>query len=142
MAEQPVMTVEETRELLAEYLPDEAGLDVVEVSARGLVFTSRPERLWARPGGTVSGPAIFTFADLSAFVSVSAYVGKVPSAVLTSSSFSFLEAVEPGPLRARIAAARIGRRSAVLTAHVEDEQDLLIAMGTLHFSYPGKRRTG
>lgn len=139
MTEKPLLTLEETRQLLAEYLPDEAGLDVAEVTSEGLVFTAAPERLWVRPGGTVSGPAIFTFADLSAFVAVSAYAGKVPSAVLTSSSFSFLEAVEPGLLRVRVAAARVGRRSAVLTAHVEDEQGLLVAMGTLHFSYPGKR---
>jgi uncharacterized protein (TIGR00369 family) len=140
MGDRPVLTLEETRLLLAEYLPDAHGLDVAEITPDGLVFTTGPAGLSVRPGGTVSGPAIFAFADVAAYVSVSAYLGRTPSAMLTSSSISFLEAAEPGRLRARVEAERIGRRTAVFTARVEDEQGRLIALATLHFAFPGTRR--
>lgn len=140
MGDRPVLTLQETRVLMSEYRADEHGLDVVEVSPDGLVFTAAPASLSVRPGGTVSGPAVFAFADMAAYVSVSAYLGRTPSAMLTSSSISFLEAVEPGELRARIEAERIGRRTAVFTARVEDEKGRLIALATLHFAFPGSRR--
>ncbi|WP_335936406.1 PaaI family thioesterase [Streptomyces sp. PTD5-9] len=140
MGDRPVLSVEETRLLLAEYLPGEDGLDVVEVSDGGLVLTACASRLPVRPGGTVSGPALFAFADVAGYVAVSAYLGRTPSAVLTSSSISFLEAVEPGVLRARVEAVRIGRRTAVFTARVEDGPGRAVALATLHFSFPGGRR--
>ncbi|MFE7427413.1 MULTISPECIES: PaaI family thioesterase [unclassified Streptomyces] len=140
MGDRPVLGVEETRLLLAEYLPGEKGLDVVEVSADGLVLTVCPSRLPVRPGGTVSGPALFAFADVAGYVAVSAYLGATPSATLTSSSISFLEAVEPGELRARVRAERIGRRTGVFTARVEDGPGRTVALATLHFAFPGSRR--
>ncbi|NGO45824.1 PaaI family thioesterase [Streptomyces ureilyticus] len=140
MGDRPILTLDETRLLLAEYLPDEHGFDIAEVAPDGLVFTADPASLSTRPGGTVSGPAIFAFADVAAYLAVSAYLGKTPSAMLTSSSITFLEAAEPGELRARIEAVRIGRRTAVFTARVEDEPGRLVALATLHFSFPGRRR--
>ncbi|MGW2278628.1 PaaI family thioesterase [Streptomyces sp. NPDC001770] len=139
MDDRPILTTAEVRSLLREFMPDRRGIDVAEVTPDGVLFTTDAESLSVRPGGTVSGPAIFAFADVSAYLTVSAYLGRTPSAVLSSSSISFLEAVEPGPLRARIEPVRIGRRTGVFTAWVEDEQARRVAMATLHFSFPGRR---
>ncbi|MFD6529883.1 PaaI family thioesterase [Streptomyces sp. NPDC060184] len=142
MDDRPILSAGEVRTLLREFMPDRQGIDVAEVTPDGVLFTSDAESLSVRPGGTVSGPAIFAFADVSAYLAVSAYLGRTPSAVLSSGSISFLEAVEPGPLRARIEAVRIGRRTGVFTAWVEDEQARRVAMATLHFSFPGRRAAG
>ncbi|MFF9349377.1 PaaI family thioesterase [Streptomyces sp. NPDC014734] len=140
MGDRPVLTVEETRLLLTEYLPGLDGFDVVEVAPDGLVLTAGASSLPVRPGGTVSGPALFMFADVASYIALSAYRGRTPSAMLTSSSISFLEAAEPGELRARVEAVRIGRRTAVFTARVEDGPGRAVALATLHFSFPGGRR--
>ncbi|MET9294671.1 PaaI family thioesterase [Streptomyces sp. NPDC003077] len=142
MGDRPILGRADLRLLLTEYLPHVRGIDVAEVTPEGVVFTADPAGLSTRPGGTVSGPAIFAFADVSAYLSVSAYLGTTPAATLTSSSISFLEAVEPRELRARITAVRIGRRTGVFTAHVEDAQGCAVALATLHFAFPGSRRRG
>ncbi|MFB7915570.1 PaaI family thioesterase [Streptomyces sp. NPDC056061] len=140
MGEHPVLTVEETRRLLTEYLPGMDGFHVVDVTPDGLLLTACASSLPVRPGGTVSGPAIFTFVDVASYVALSAYRGPTPSAMLTSSSISFLEAAEPGELRARVEAVRIGRRTAVFAARVEDGPGRPVALATLHFAFPGGRR--
>lgn len=134
----PILSIEEVRAVLAECLPSVCGIQVQEVSPAGLVFTADPQALEIRPGGTVSGPAIFSFADVSAFLAVNAYLGKTPSTMLTSGSISFLEATEPGVLSAVVEALRIGRRTAVFTARVDDDRGRPVAMATLHFAFPSR----
>ncbi|GAA2123570.1 PaaI family thioesterase [Kitasatospora saccharophila] len=142
MADRPILTAAEVQALLTEYFPDWKGLRVAEVTATGLVCTADPEALPTRPGGTVSGPALFAIADVSAYLAVSAFLGATPAAVLTSSSASFLEAVEPAPLRVRIEAVRLGRRTGVFSATVEDLGGAPVVVATLHFAFPGRRARG
>lgn len=137
---QPALTTDQLNALLAEYLPGTDGFRVLDVSSAGVLFRADPAALSIRPGGTVSGPAIFTFADIAGYLTMNAYLGRTPLAMLTSSSISFLEAPEPGVLQAFVEVLRIGRRSGVCTAHVRDEQGGLVAMATLHFSFPASAR--
>jgi acyl-coenzyme A thioesterase PaaI-like protein len=135
VTDEPILSVTQLRSLLVEFLPDRPGLDVVAVSPGGVQFTTSAAELSVRPGG----PAIFAFADLSAYLTVSAYLGRTPMAMLTSSSISFLEAVEPNNLQAIVQAQRIGLRTGVFSAQVLDVQARVVAIATLHFSYPGHR---
>ena len=112
---EPKLSLAEVRQLLADFMP-EAGLDVVEVSAHRVVVMALPDWLERRPGGTLSGPAIFKAVDLSAFLAVNAYAGRVLTGVLTSGSINLLETAEPGPLEIVIEVAKLGRRMAVATA--------------------------
>ena len=146
----PALTTDELNVLMAEYLPDTDGFRVLDVSPAGVLFRADPAVLSIRPGGTVSGPAIFTgtvsgpaiftFADIAGYLTVNAYLGRTPLAMLTSSSISFLEAPEPGVLHAFVEMLRLGRRSGVCTARVQDERGGLVAMATLHFSFPASAR--
>ncbi|MFI7241569.1 PaaI family thioesterase [Streptomyces qinglanensis] len=139
MGDRPVLGPAEIRELITEYLPDPPGVDLLDVGPGGLVFAAGPAGLAVRPGGTVSGPALFGFADVAGYLTVNAYLGRTPSAMLTSSSISFLEATEPERLHARVAPERIGRRTAVVSARVESPEGCPVALATLHFAFPGRR---
>lgn len=64
-----------------------------------------------RPGGTVSGPAMFALADCSFYMAVLAVIGRQALAVTTSCSIDFLRKPGPGAL---IAEARILKRGRTL----------------------------
>lgn len=66
-----------------------------------------------RPGGTLSGPAMMTLADLALYVAILANLGPVPLAVTTSLSFNFLRKPAPRALVAECRLLKLGRRLAV-----------------------------
>jgi uncharacterized protein (TIGR00369 family) len=57
-----------------------------------------------RPGGTVSGPILFTFADTALYAAVLSCVGEAPLTVTTDMTINFLRRAPVGEL---IAEARI-----------------------------------
>lgn len=134
----PVLSAEELQKLLGEYLPSFGHVTVREVRPTGLLLSAEPGGFELRPGDTISGPSIFAFADVGAYMTVSAFLGGTPQATLTSSSVSFLEAAPLGVLLAEVEAVWIGRRSAVLNARVTDEDGQPVATATLHFSFPAR----
>ena len=70
-----------------------------------------PENL--RPGGTVSGPAMFALADVSVYLAVLAIIGPQKLAVTTNCSIDFMRKPAPGDLRAEAQILKMGRRLAV-----------------------------
>src|SRR5580658_8195167 len=61
-----------------------------------------------RPGGTISGAAMFAVCDAALFVAILGEVGRVAHAVTTSASINFLRRTEPADLigKARLIKAR------------------------------------
>jgi len=67
-----------------------------------------------RPGGTVSGPTMFTLADFSVYVAIIATLGEAGiDAVTTNMNINFLAKPEPRDLIACVRLLRVGRRLAV-----------------------------
>ena len=66
-----------------------------------------------RPGGTISGPAMFTLADLALYVAILHEIGKVKLAVTTNVSINFLRKPEPRDLIGRAKLMKLGKRLAV-----------------------------
>ena len=67
-----------------------------------------------RPGGTVSGPTMFTLADFSVYVAVIATLGEAGiEAVTTNLNINFLARPEPRDLISQARLLRLGRRLAV-----------------------------
>jgi uncharacterized protein (TIGR00369 family) len=67
-----------------------------------------------RPGGTVSGPAMFTLADYAVYVAIIANLGEPGiEAVTTNLNINFLAKPEPRDLTAHARLIRLGRRLAV-----------------------------
>ena len=94
-----------------------------------------------RPGGTVSGPAIFALADIAMYLAIIARIGPVALAVTTNCSIDFLR--KPAAARALVAKARVlklGRRLAVgdVFVHSDGVADP-VARASLTYSIPPDR---
>ncbi len=92
-----------------------------------------------RPGGTVSGPALMTLADLSVYCLVLASIGPVALAVTTSLSIDFLR--KPGAGADVLAEAellKLGSRLAVarVSMHSDGEPGQPVAHATVTYSLP------
>lgn len=67
-----------------------------------------------RPGGTVSGPAIFALADVAVYLAILARIGPVALAVTTNASVDFLRKPAAGAdLLAEAQVLKLGRALAV-----------------------------
>lgn len=66
-----------------------------------------------RPGGTISGPAMFALSDLALYVAILHEIGRVKLAVTTNMSINFLRRPEPNDLIATARLMKLGRRLAV-----------------------------
>lgn len=95
--------------------------EVVSVGEGSLTLRLRDgeDERHIRPGGTLSGPTIFTMADLSFYLLVLSLIGPVPLAVTTSLNLNFLRKPTPGPLVAHARMLKLGARLAVGDVMVE-----------------------
>ncbi|MEX3015194.1 PaaI family thioesterase [Gymnodinialimonas hymeniacidonis] len=85
------MNAAEVAAYLDEVFPQVRGDFVIEEVSDMAVRVRMPvaER-HLRPGGTVSGPAMFALADVSVYIAVMAMVGREALAVTTGGSFDFM----------------------------------------------------
>lgn len=71
-----------------------------------------------RPGGTISGPAMFTLADVAMYVAVLASIGPVALAVTTNLNINFLRRPPPGDLLGEAQLLKLGKSLAVGEIHL------------------------
>ena len=72
-----------------------------------------------RPGGSVSGPAMFTLADFSVYVAIIGRIGESGiDAVTTNMNISFLAKPEVGDITCKVRLLRVGRKLAVAEAEL------------------------
>ncbi|MBT3071096.1 PaaI family thioesterase [Rhodomicrobium sp. Az07] len=90
-----------------------------------------------RPGGTISGPAMFTLADVAMYAAVLASIGPVALAVTTSLTINFLRKPEPRDMIGEARILKLGKRLAVgeIALHSEGESELA-AHATATYSVP------
>jgi uncharacterized protein (TIGR00369 family) len=90
-----------------------------------------------RPGGTLSGPTMFTLADVAAYLLVLAHVGEVELAVTTSAVIHFLSKPPLGDLIAQGKLIKLGKRLAVCEVHITSAaSEALVAQATVTYSIP------
>ncbi len=101
---------------------------------------------FVRPGGTITGPALFSLADLALYGAVMSRLGRVELAVTTSITINFLRRPAPVGVHAEGRLLKLGRRLAygeVLMRSEGEEEPVAHATGT--YSIPpaaGSDRTG
>lgn len=84
------------------------------VDAQRLVARLRVDDRHLRPGGTVSGPAMFALADVTIYLAILARIGEVALAVTTNASVDFMRKPEAGrDLLAECRILKLGRVLAV-----------------------------
>ena len=97
---------------------------------------SHPRNL--RPGGTVSGPAMFALADFAVYVAILARIGDSGLQAVTSNmSLNFLRRPEPGDLVADVALLSFGRRLIVAEVRMfSASTSRLVAIATATYARP------
>ena len=128
---------------LAKFLRDafpQAGDDfaIEHLDADRLVVRLRVAERHLRPGGTVSGPAMFALADMGMYMAVLARVGPVALAVTTGCSIDFLRKPAAGTdLLAEVRMLKLGRALAVGDVMIRSEgQEPVLARASLTYSLP------
>jgi len=89
-------------------------MSVEDIGNRTARVRMRHHERVIRPGGTVSGPAMFTLADFSIYVAIIATLGESGfDAVTTNLNINFLTKPEPRDMVSLVRLIRVGRRLAV-----------------------------
>ena len=110
MTRQPVMDATELQAFLEEVFPQQNGRLSVEAVGPMTARMRMPvayENL--RPGGTVSGPSMFTLADCTFYVAVLAMIGRQALTVTTNLNINFLRKPPEADLIADARILKLGR---------------------------------
>ncbi|MEM6341511.1 MAG: PaaI family thioesterase [Pseudomonadota bacterium] len=117
---------------------DDFAIDNVEEGWIQLRLVAHDKHL--RPGGTVSGPAMFALADVSAYLVTLAMIGPKALAVTTNCSIDFMRKPRAGAdLIARCTLLKLGKHLSVSDVLLYSEgQDAPVARATLTYAIPQK----
>ena len=136
---EPVLGIAEVQDFLTREFPQVADdFTVVSVGAMSAVVRMTPAERHLRPGGTISGPTLFTLADCGVYLALIAMVGPEALAVTTNASIDFMRKPEAGqPLLADVSILKLGRALVVGDVRITSENsDALVARATLTYSRP------
>ena len=145
MENQKVLSPGEVNDFFAEVFPEldqqmgENAIRITETGPGHVTVRLKTKPLHLRPGGTISGPTIFTLADLSLYAAINANFGRQEQAVTTSITLNFLRRATLQDLLAKGNILKSGRRLVVGDCHIYSAEDeKLIAHATLTYALPGQ----
>jgi uncharacterized protein (TIGR00369 family) len=136
----PKLSAAELNEFLASIFPQVAigKAHVVEETRHGFarVRMAFGDHL-LRPGGTISGPAIFGLADLALYAAVLSSIGPVEGAVTTNLCINFLRKPAPRDMIGEARLLKLGKRLAVGEIAIFSEgENQMAAHATGTYSLP------
>ncbi|WP_076535290.1 PaaI family thioesterase [Roseovarius nanhaiticus] len=140
------MTRSELTEFMAREFPQVSDDFVIdELGPMRLSLRLKVRELHLRPGGTVSGPALFALADVGMYLAVLAMIGPEALAVTTNCSIDFMRKPQAGvDVIADLRLLKLGRVLAVGDALIRsDGHEAPVARASLTYSIPqGKVQAG
>lgn len=134
----PILTVAEVERLLDENFPQlhhgGRAVRVEQIGAQTARLRLSADERHLRPGGTVSGPAMFLLADVGIWVAIFSHLGAgALAAVTTNLNINFLRKPPHGDLIAECRLLKLGRTLAIGEASlfsVESDDPVAHAVGT------------
>jgi uncharacterized protein (TIGR00369 family) len=116
-------------------------LEILSAGDRKATVRMLADERMMRPGGTVSGPAMFKLADFSVYVAILAVLGESAlQAVTTSMTMNFLTRPKPGDLVGEARLLKLGRRLAVAEVAIHSAAETeLVAHATSTYVLPSAR---
>ena len=135
----PILDIDALHAFLARAFPQVADeFEVLEVSPMHLRLRLLPHERHLRPGGTVSGPTLFSLADCGVYLAIIAHVGEEALAVTTGASIDFMQKPAAGrDLICDVTLLKLGRGLVVGDAAIRSEGHTgLVARATLTYSRP------
>ena len=140
----PVLTTDEVNELLARVYPELnaqlGSYEAVDVFQGGCTVRLNADERHLRPGGTVSGPSLFTLADIGGYVCVLSHAGPDALSVTTNLNINFVRKAEAGPIDGHCRILKLGKSLMVFDIDIvagPGGQTVAHATGT--YSIPPKR---
>lgn len=134
------MNAAELQAFLGREFPQVAGDFVVEAAGEECVIRLVVAERHLRPGGTVSGPAMFALADVAIYLAILHRLGPVALAVTTNCNIDFMRKPAAGrDLIARTRLLKLGRVLAVGDVLIySDGMEAPVARASLTYSIPPK----
>ncbi len=138
----PVLTAQEVNALLKSVYPqlnnDLQAYEAVDVFPGGCTVRLNADERHLRPGGTVSGPCLFTLADIGGYVCVLSHAGPDALSVTTNLNINFMRKAEAGPIDGHCRILKLGMNRMVYDIDiVAGGHTIAHATGT--YSIPPKR---
>jgi uncharacterized protein (TIGR00369 family) len=140
----PIMTAGEVNELLKSVYPQLNDkfpfYETIDVFPGGCTVRLNADERHLRPGGTVSGPSLFTLADIGGYVCVLSHAGPDELSVTTNLNINFVRKAEAGPIDGHCRILKLGKSLMVFEIDIvagPDGQTVAHATGT--YSIPPKR---
>ncbi|MEL7132270.1 MAG: PaaI family thioesterase [Pseudomonadota bacterium] len=134
-----VMTAPEMNAFLQKvFLEVASEFQVEDVSEDGVVLRLLVQDRHLRPGGTVSGPAMFGLADVTAYMVTLAHIGPRALAVTTNCSIDFMRKPKAGvDLISHGRLLKLGKQLSVSDALIYSEgDDRPVARASLTYAIP------
>jgi uncharacterized protein (TIGR00369 family) len=137
----PVMTIDQLHDLMKEVFPQLSDrFDAIAVRDDGVTVRMFTDDRHLRPGGTISGPTMFTLADCAFYMATLAMIGPEALTVTTSAHIDFMRKPEPGDLVADARILKLGRALVVGDVLIHSIHDTKpVAHANMTYSIPPKR---
>ncbi|WP_442578341.1 PaaI family thioesterase [Mesorhizobium sp. ASY16-5R] len=138
----PVMTAAEINNLLEKIYPQlnesYRSYEAVDVFPGGCTVRLNADERHLRPGGTVSGPSLFTLADIGGYVCVLSHAGPDALSVTTNLNINFMRKAPAGRIDGHCRILKLGKSLMVFDIEmVAGGASVAHATGT--YSIPPKR---
>lgn len=142
---QPVMDADAVNIFLKQVYPqlndDFADYMATDVFPGGCIVRLNATDRHLRPGNTVSGPSLFTLADIGGYVCVLTHAGPEALSVTTNLNINFMRRAEAGPIDGHCRILKLGKSLMVFEIDMVAGPDgLTVAHATGTYSIPPKRR--
>jgi uncharacterized protein (TIGR00369 family) len=138
---EPKMTAQQVEDLIHLGFAAKRKMLAIEEVRSGYVRARLPYRdSMLRPGNVLSGPALFTAADLAMYALVLSHLGPELMAVTSNLNLNFLSKAKPGDIVAEGKLLKMGRRLAVMEVllYSSAEPEALVAHVTGSYALPVK----
>ena len=141
---EPVMQLEELNSFLNRVFPQlnaqSAASKATAIFPGGCTVRLDADHRHLRPGDTVSGPSLFTLADIGGYVCVLSHAGPDALSVTTNLNINFMRKAEAGPIDAHCRILKLGRSLMVYDCDMVGTDGQTVAHATGTYSIPPARR--
>ncbi len=140
----PMLTADEVNRLMAVAYPqlnsDFEDYLALDVFPGGCTVRLNAAERHLRPGDTVSGPSLFTLADIGGYVCVLSHAGPDALSVTTNLNINFMRKAGPGPIDGHCRILKLGKSLMVFDCDiVAGPEKRTVAHATGTYSIPPRR---
>ena len=139
----PMLNAAEVNALMASVYPqlnDQFTFyEALDVFPGGCTVRLNADERHLRPGGTVSGPSLFTLADIGGYVCVLSHAGPDALSVTVNLDINFMRKAEAGPIDGHCRILKLGKILMVFDIDIVAADGQTVAHATGTYSIPRKR---